>query len=235
LLRELKIIPTSENEPCPYGCEENSGYTIEVSKEHPQGIGVPCKCEIFRRQRVKFNNLLRVSAIDQDRHMTFESYEPRHKSQVDALNRMKGSHGSYFLTGPWGTGKTHLATASVVEALKAAIPSVRISAPSLLQRMRAFGADNHLEIEILAQTIPYLVIDDFGKQKVTDWVEERFFELFDKRYSLWKAGQAHTTLTSNSYPKVLKGKIDGAILDRIEGMCELIFIDGDSYRASQKE
>ncbi len=228
-LKGLRISPNTEPD-CPHGCENNSGYRVEITAEHPQGLAIPCQCELERRQQVKFEKLLKLSEVGQDRHMTFEKYKPRHLTQEKALDTLSSVHGSYFLFGPWGTGKTHLATASVIRALHEGIQGVRISVPSLLQRMRQFGVSEPLEIEMLAQRIPYLVLDDFGKQKITDWNEERLFELIDKRYSMWRAGKGHTTITANNDFDVLIGRVDGAIIDRISGMCEPFFVDGESGR-----
>ena len=50
------------------------------------------------------------------RQKSFENYFPRTRKQKDALAKVKAG-GSFFIIGPWGTGKSHLLAASVSDAL----------------------------------------------------------------------------------------------------------------------
>lgn len=162
--------------------------------------------------------------------MTFENYKPKHPKQQHALNAMFQEHGSFYLFGPFGTGKTHLNTASVFRAIQNRIQACMISVPALLKEMRVFGRDSSCSVERLAQRIPYLALDDIGKQKDSDWTDERLFELIDKRYTLWKDEKGHTSITSNLTLTDLSKRIDGATVDRIRGMCKQLFVDGESNR-----
>ncbi|MCI4625043.1 MAG: ATP-binding protein [Candidatus Magnetoovum sp. WYHC-5] len=166
--------------------------------------------------------------------MTFVSYEPRTDIQRKALDTVSARHGGYFLFGCWGTGKTHLLVASVIRAVQSDIISAFISAPKLLDTIRKAGRENDSELEVLFHSIPYLAVDDIGKQKDTDWASERLFLLLDERYRLSQAGQCCTSFTSNLPLEKLAEKIDGAIVDRIAGMCKEVFVDGTSYRRLKK-
>lgn len=217
---------------------------VKRDEKHPQGIAWPCKCRKEAIERQKYENLMKIANIYNDQHMTFDNYRPTDPSQQRALEIMRARHGGYFLFGAWGTGKTHLVTATVLRAINEGTMAVRISVPRLLKEIRKFGRDNTLDIEIMAQEIPYLALDDIGKQKDTDWTEERLFDLVDHRYQGFVAGKTLTSITSNLPLKAPKGRpemevdtlsrrLDGAIIDRIEGMCRILMVLGESYRSKK--
>lgn len=219
-----QIIPNSEANLCPHNCHD--GWIPENGNSNAHR----CECLLKKIEAHKYENLLKAAQVYEHKDMTFESYSPKHPTQQKALDRMQRQHGSFFLFGPWGTGKTHLLTASVIRAISEGIHAVAISMPHLLREFRKFGRDERLDIEKRAWEIPYLAIDDFGKQRDTDWTDERLFELIDRRYLGYIRGATCTSITSNSTMEDLAIKMDGAILDRIAGMCELLFVDGESYR-----
>lgn len=220
---------------CPFGCQD--GWLVGEGKTDAGKLyryTKRCQCLLGEIERHKFKNLMKASQVDGLEHMTFATYKPRHKTQEKALNIMLQRHGSFFLCGPWGTGKTHLLTASIIRAISQGIQAVKISVPSLLREMRKFGREERTNIEALAWEIPYLALDDIGKQKDTDWTDERMFELVDRRYSGFVDGKTNTSITSNNTLTELKDKIDGATLDRIQGMCQKLFMDGPSFRTRKE-
>lgn len=223
--RAKSIIRNSESS-CIHGCFDGT----MISEKDGKHISFPCKCEFTRVEREKYRMLLQAADVLDLEHMTFETYEPQNESQAEALKVMGEEHRGFYLFGPWGTGKTHLLTASVLRAIDRGINSVRISVPKLLHRIRKSGRDDRAEIEELAQSIPYLALDDIGKQKDTDWTEERLFMLLDERYKKWLAGECYTSITSNLPLKMLAERMDGATVDRIRGMCTAVLVDGQSYR-----
>jgi DNA replication protein DnaC len=161
------------------------------------------------------------------RQKSFENYLPRTRRQKDALAKVKAG-GSFFIIGPWGTGKSHLLAASVSEALKSGVGAVFFSAPWLMKMIREDvlngGANEVLE---KCCEVPYLAVDDLGKEKTSESVQQALFMIFDRRELLG----LRTSVTSNFMPDTLKqDKLDGAIVDRLLGLCEAIVLDGDSYR-----
>lgn len=203
-----------------------------IYPENDKNLGmIRCQCLIEKINKNRFNMLLKKSNIEDDLHMTFDNFKPRNRKQNLAYMKMSEG-GTFYVFGPYGTGKTHLSTAIVIKKLKAGIPAAKISIPAYLKEIRKFK-EEQIDIEKMAMEIPYLVLDDLGKEKITDWVQERFFDLVDKRYRGFKSFKLQTTATSQVSLKNLR--LDGAIVDRITGMCEEIFIDGVSYRQIKKE
>jgi DNA replication protein DnaC len=158
---------------------------------------------------------------------TFENYCPMTKKQKEALEKVK-TGGSFFLIGPPGVGKSHLLGASVNDALKNETRAVFFSAPWLMKMIRKDILNGEKE-EILEKCceVDYLAVDDLGKEKPTETVQEKLFMIFDRR----EVDGLRTSVTSNLGPNTLSTeKLDGAIVSRIMGMCELIVLDGNDYR-----
>ena len=163
--------------------------------------------------------------------MTFENYKPQTEKQKQVFEEISKTHGSYYLYGPWGVGKTHLIAASVIRVIQKNILAVLISVPRLLDMIRKSGRDgDNSSLEKMAYSIPYLCLDDIGKQKDSDWTEERLFMLIDERDKLIKTGEYHTSFTSQFPLQLLAERMDGAIIDRIRGICKVMFVDGESMR-----
>ncbi len=191
-----------------------------------------CECLAFRIHKKSFESLLKAANMEHLQLMTFENYKPQTEKQRQVFEEISKTHGSYYFYGPWGVGKTHLMASSAVKALKNHIAAVLISVPRLLDVIRKTGRGNedNSSLEKIAYKIPYLCLDDIGKQKDSDWTEERLFILIDERDKLGKAGRCHTSFTSQFPLDLLGRRMDGAIIDRIRGMCKVMFIDGESMR-----
>ncbi len=200
-------------------------------REREDGRWGACECLLEERRMEKYASLLKQANMELYQDMTLANYRPKNESQKAALNSVRAVHRGYYLLGPWGVGKTHLMAGTVLRALAERIPAALFSLPLLLDEIRKglFNGDcGH--VEELARRIPYLGLDDIGKEKVTERVEERLFILLDERYKLFRGGKGHTSFTSQFKLSTLGAKFDGAIIDRIRGMVCEIFIDGESQR-----
>lgn len=220
---------TNTENNCKYGLCDGNGW---VWKPGPDGReqAYRCKCHIETMKQKRYEALLKESQIDDLRHMTFESYKPQHPTQKRAYEQISAVHKGYYLFGPYGVGKTHLMAATVNRSIGKEIVSVIITVPKLLDTLRRYGDKDTVAIETLAYEADYLVLDDIGKHKVTDWTEERLFMLIDERYKKYISRKIHTSVSSNLPPEQISNTIDPAIVDRIRGMCKEVFIDGKSFR-----
>lgn len=73
----------------------------------------------------------------------------------------------------------------------------------------------------------FLILDDFGFDKATDWNSELLFLLVDYRY----VNKLPTIFTSNfSFNELKKNNYDERMVDRIGEMCEIIKLNGKNKR-----
>ena len=74
--------------------------------------------------------------------------------------------------------------------------------------------------------MPYLILDDFGVQRGTEWEIEMLYDLVDARY----AEERLTLVTTNKPLAEGQQLSDGRIHSRLVEMCYTVDMDGDDYR-----
>jgi DNA replication protein DnaC len=143
-------------------------------------------------------------------------------------NREAGK-GLYFCGGV-GTGKTHLAVAVMNELIRRKrTPSLFVTVPELLDNLRETynkPGRNLDEWMDAVQNAEFLVLDDLGSERTTEWVRERIFVIVNHRYR----EALPTVFTSNIGPKDLAEQLGERTASRIIAMCDWIALEGDDYR-----
>jgi DNA replication protein DnaC len=140
----------------------------------------------------------------------------------------------YLLLGPPGTGKTLLACIVLNELLlRRARPGRFVNlARNFFQQLRdtySQESEQHGRTwQILDHLckVPYLVLDDFGVQRGTEWETEMLYELVDARYGEEK----FTIVTSNQSRDELEDVAGGRVLSRLFEMCHVVDMKGQDYR-----
>ena len=74
--------------------------------------------------------------------------------------------------------------------------------------------------------VPFLVIDDFGVQRNTEWESEMLYNLIDSRY----AEERPIIITSNFNIDKFKEVANGRVYSRVLEMCKIIHLDLPDYR-----
>jgi DNA replication protein DnaC len=128
-----------------------------------------------------------------------------------------------FLGGPSDRGKTGLGISAMKALAKNGVGCVFITVPDLLDSIRqtfnkgAEGDLNYAETMAALRDVSLLFLDDFGKEKDTDFAVEKLFQLINARHGNLK----RTIITSNLGLKELAEKLgDKAIVARIAEACQ---------------
>lgn len=134
-----------------------------------------------------------------------------------------------YVWGEAGVGKTVLACSIAKAFIKAGWVVKYISSPKFIMQLQDSYKDiaestyNKLED---VSTIPLLVIDDIGAEKLTDFVKQAFYFIINEREQ-W---ERPTIITSNYSLDDLDTYIDSRISSRISGMCDIIKLEGKDRR-----
>ena len=239
--------------------ERCKGCTGEVCKQPSQGM-IPVVevrdgrfCYALRRCRHERNRLarLRISRLFASARIprayegdTFADYAvtAANRDAVDAAHMMVADEiKGLFLHGEKGTGKTKLAAIIANERARAGKPVLFASVPDLMADIRSSFRDGTTSEAVQAvKNTPFLVLDDLGSEKMSEWVGEQLFCIVNHRYN----EMLPTVVTSNYNPtqiirrmatvdrggNVIDDMQGQRIMSRIYGMCERVEIRGADWR-----
>lgn len=205
-----------------------------------------CDCEIKEQEEAeqRIKEMTRNAEIrnnrrwgirdDKLREWTFEkddNSDPQFmkllKKYSEKKDLMKSENMGMFIYGEKGTGKS-FGAACLANALIDQGERVLMSTFANLER-EIF--DSHEKNQTIADIMSYdfLIIDDFGTERDTEYQKEMLFTVIDERYKTNKP----LILTSNiSYQELAQNlsSRDGRVYDRIIEMCEPVFKKGKSKR-----
>jgi len=173
----------------------------------------------------------------------FQVYPQNEKlaNAVDAVRRFAQTFPNVpkglCLIGPHGIGKTHLAVAALRAALTRGNQGTFYEVSDLLRLIRSTynPVTKTAEMDILQPlvTAQLLVLDDVGKEKTSEWVEETMTFIVNARYN----HRLITIFTSNydDNPDIealdsLRVRVGSRMYSRMHEMCEFIDYGGADYR-----
>lgn len=161
---------------------------------------------------------------------TFENYEGddrayqiAHDYAVNFDTIKDADKNSILFWGEYGVGKTHLAAAITNYVIDKGVPALFNTWSSHLGSIKQ---DFNNGYKNSMSNIPLLVIDDFGKEKQTDWSREVLFDVINARYER----MLPTIITTNLDSKGLNEHMDRAIQSRLIEMCRFVKMEGKDRR-----
>ncbi|MBL40082.1 MAG: hypothetical protein CL761_01975 [Chloroflexi bacterium] len=93
----------------------------------------------------------------------------------------KNPMGWLVINGPTGTGKTHLAAGIAINCVENSSPVIYKSIQEIVDIVTNTNPEDESFKDLI--NFPFLVIDDFGNQTYSDWIEEKIDHLFTHRYT----------------------------------------------------
>ena len=152
---------------------------------------------------------------------------------------------SFFVTGACGAGKTHVAIGMLKHFVKllpcenfkeidifTKTQAIFITAPELLMKIRRCFSLNECEETIVNKysNVPFLVLDDLGVEKTTEWAHQTLYIILNNRY----ANYMQTIITSNLTIEEIGDKLGDRIASRIAGMCKIVKLTGKDRRVKNE-
>ena len=206
------------------------------------------KLELEQKRQEKIKRLLGSSGMSlRAMNCKFEGYQITLHNQ-DAIrvcndyvsnfkNIKNEKRNGLFLVGNCGVGKSHLAYAVANALIEKGSSVIAMTMIDLLLKLKSSynsGEENEEKILKIYEDCSLLIIDDLGKEKLTEWALQMVYAIIDRRYNALKP--IIVTTNYNAEELVSKFTINGdsstgkAVVDRLFEMCQYLPIKGDSFR-----
>ncbi|MDO4561391.1 MAG: ATP-binding protein [bacterium] len=231
--------------------EEDCKYCIDISQcPHSKAALVVCEepergrrafvvrakiCDFLsqHRQEAHKRDLLAESGIpNARRENTFQAFDTLGGSQLLQATKAKAQEcldkgRGLVLGGPVGCGKTHLAIAMGLSAIERGQSARFFLLPDLLDDLRDEMFDHRDELISEVKSCGWLILDDAGTERDTNWNDERLFVLIDHRCN----HNLPVVVTTNAVGedgirKILHGERGLRTLSRLMSMTEQAWMVG---------
>lgn len=238
-------------EPC--DCEKGQAAQAAIEEERRQKKAEEEEKERAEQQRQRIKRIIGASGIGKrflnrrfDNFMTSPLTESSYKIARGYANNFKHiqkdpesqEKNGLLITGPKGTGKTHLAAAIANQLMAEGVPVIFATMIDLLAKIKSSfesNGANEEQIMRLYKTADLLIIDDIGKEQPTQWALAKIYQIINARYEDYKP----VIITSNYSPAELVERMTpnggdkqtaDATIDRIMEMTYIVPLAGDSWR-----
>jgi DNA replication protein DnaC len=147
------------------------------------------------------------------------------------FEQMKETRNGLYLHGGVGCGKTHVAYALYKQSADSVkTPALFYNVSELLREMKLDYSRENKDKKFFEDKVMnfkgLLFLDDIGSERMTDWVEEMFYLIVNKRYN----NMLPIVFTSNLSIPELAERVGDRIASRIVGSCDVEKLSGNDRR-----
>lgn len=190
--------------------------------------------EYHRRQRANVA-LKRWTTATPYRYQNAKTTHPQVIAWADRVIEDPRGAGILFLTGPFGTGKTHEAYGAlrrIAEAGPGRFEVIALTAPDMYALIRPGSTPQGPEFEVKRlMRIPLLLIDDLGTEKISEFTEEATYRILNGRYNECRPLIITSNLpVANPNGPDLKDQLGQRITSRLAQTTTVVGIGGNDRR-----
>lgn len=229
-LRQLKLAGMVKS------IDARNKFALQNKVSYVEFIELLIEDEYVNRKANSFGKRLNKSKINTAKSIDeFDfNYQPKLNKQLVleiASCRFINQNKNVVLMGKPGVGKTHLANAIGLEALKQGYKVLFLHINDLIEKLNAARADGSIRqlMNMLVGT-ELLILDELGFKKIPTEFIDGVFEVIRKRYetgSIIITSNRNFEDWGNIFGDIVMAS---AIIDRIVHHAEIVKIEGDSYR-----
>lgn len=225
--------------------------TFEGNNFYRRKVSVMCACrrkekaeldEHLAKKEIerKISSLKDLSLMDEKmRKASFDNYIVTEgnakifnvaKNFVNNYKQMKEKGQGLLIWGDVGTGKSYTAGCIANELINKHFQPVVVT--SLVKIIDAVDREDYAMFLQSINSADFLIVDDFGAERGTDYALEKVYDIIDSLYRRKKS----LILTTNLTMKDMKENTDiryTRIYDRIYEMCFPVKVQGESFRKKE--
>ena len=221
-------------------CElcEDTGWKAATT----DGVRRVVRCDCWYEKGAA-SRITRANIPKRYQHCTFGNFRAYNESLKRGLSLARRVVDEFpfdrglLLIGLPGVGKTHLAVATLRAWIEKGGTGLFYTTIDLMSALRGTysGSERLTESEMLEKVngVDLLVLDELGRERVTEWRDEILHLIVNARYSHRRT----TIFTTNfdiagdpQHPEGLQARVGFRIYSRLHEMCEFVHVDGADFR-----